>query len=196
MKIVKYHENPKSPSPTTSLLAVYSALTKKLINTKYSPFFPLQDSKRIFSNSLRYSRYHDFRDTPISTNFSGILFGVADCRICDFTPTLSLFSLFSMYQVTPVSIYKSLIHRKQGKSKEVDRKGAKSTYVRFFEGGGCEEYGVRGENGTNGRKRVYEKRGRRFPLLPVRLVLPSSPQSSPKKRKQHFFSSGLYDRQS
>jgi hypothetical protein len=31
--------------------------------------------------------------------------------------------LFPMYQVPSVSIYKSLIHRKQGKSEGVDRKG-------------------------------------------------------------------------
>jgi hypothetical protein len=71
----------------------------------------------------RCRRYHDFRDTPISKNFSGILFGVAECRICDFAPTPSLFPLFPMYQVTSVSIYKSLIHRKTGKSEGVDRKG-------------------------------------------------------------------------
>jgi hypothetical protein len=33
-----------------------------------------------------------------------------------------------MYQVPSVSIYKPLIHRKQGISEGVDRKGAKSTY--------------------------------------------------------------------
>jgi hypothetical protein len=35
---------------------------------------------------------------------------------------------FPMYQVPSVSIYKPLIHRKQGISEGVDRKGAKSTY--------------------------------------------------------------------
>ncbi len=125
MKIVKYYENRKSPPPTTSLLAVYSASTKKLNNTKCSPFIPLSESKRISCNSLRCPRYHDFRDTPISTHFSSILFGVADCRICDFAPTSSLFPLFPMYQVPSVSIYKALIHRKQGKREEVDRKGGK-----------------------------------------------------------------------
>ena len=123
MKIVKYHENPKSPPPTISLLAVYSAYTKKLIYTKCSPFIPFSESKRIFYNSVRCPRYHDFRDTPISTYFSSILFGVADFRICDFAPTPSLFPLFPMYQVPSVSIYKSLIHRKQGKREEVDSKG-------------------------------------------------------------------------
>jgi hypothetical protein len=39
------------------------------------------------------------------------------------SPTPSLFPLFPMYQVTSVSIYKSLIHRKTGKSEGVDRKG-------------------------------------------------------------------------
>ena len=120
---MKYHENPKSPRPTTSLLAVYSACKKKLIDKKCSPFIPLSESKRIFYNSLRCLRYHDFRDTPISTHFPSILFGVADCRICDFAPTPSLFPLFPMYQVPSVSIYKALIHRKQGKSEGVDRKG-------------------------------------------------------------------------
>jgi hypothetical protein len=120
---VKYHENPKFPPPTTSLLAVYSASTKKLIDKKSSPFIPLSESKRILNNSLRCPRYHDFRDTHISTHFSGILFGVADCRICDFAPTPSLFPLFPMYQVLSVSIYKALIHRKQVKSEGVDRKG-------------------------------------------------------------------------
>jgi hypothetical protein len=39
------------------------------------------------------------------------------------SPTPSLFPLFPMYQVPSVSIYKSLIHRKTGKSEGVDRKG-------------------------------------------------------------------------
>jgi hypothetical protein len=126
---VKYHENPKSPPPTTSLLAVYSASTKKQIDTKCIPFTSLSKSKRIFNNTLRCPRYHDFRDTPISTHLSDILFGVADCRICDFAPALSLFPLFPMYQVPSVSIYKVLIHRKQGKSEGVDRKkGEKHIY--------------------------------------------------------------------
>jgi hypothetical protein len=105
---VKYHENPKSPPPTTSLLAVYLASTKKLIDKKCRHFIPLSESKRIFDNSLRCLRYHDFRDTPNLTYFSGILFGVTDCRICDFAPTPSLFPLFPMYQVPSVSIYKAL----------------------------------------------------------------------------------------
>ncbi len=120
---MKYHGNPKlSPTPITSLLAVYSAFTKTLIDTKC--FNPLSGSKRFFNNSLRCLRYYDyFCDTHISTHCSGILYGVADCRICDFTPTPSLYQLFPMYQVPSVSIYKDLIHRKQGKSEGVDRKG-------------------------------------------------------------------------
>ncbi len=64
----------------------YIRLLLKTNYTKCSPFIPLSESKRIFNNSLRCPRYHDFRDTPISTYFSGILFGVADCRICAFRP--------------------------------------------------------------------------------------------------------------
>ncbi len=119
---MKYHENPNSPPPFTSLFAVYSAL-KKLINRKCSPSIPFSESKRIFRNIVRYPRYHDFRETSISTHFSGILFGVSDCRICYFAPTPSLFPLFPMYQVPFVSINKALIHRKQGKSEGVERKG-------------------------------------------------------------------------
>jgi hypothetical protein len=48
---------------------------------------------------------------------------VCSTLIRDFALTPSLFPLFPMYQVPSVSIYKALIHRKQGKSEGVDRKG-------------------------------------------------------------------------
>jgi hypothetical protein len=43
-----------------------------------------------------------------------------------FLSTLSLFPLFPMYQFPSVWIYKSLIHRKEGKTEGVDKKGGKS----------------------------------------------------------------------
>jgi hypothetical protein len=62
LKIVKYHENPKSPPPFPSLFAVYSAL-KKQINRKCSLFIRLCKSKRVLQNIEGFPRYHDFRET-------------------------------------------------------------------------------------------------------------------------------------
>jgi hypothetical protein len=90
-------------------------------------------NKRIFNNSLRCPRYHDFRDTPILTHFSGILFGVADCRLsravarfmfsARFRPERKQAKIFAAFLLcTPISLISTLFcyenrsdHEGQGK---------------------------------------------------------------------------------
>ncbi len=118
---MKYHENPKSPSLYTSLFAVYSALNKKLTYKKCSPFISFLESKRMFLYILICLRYHDFRDTPISTHFSCIFLPLP-ISICVLFVSFSFhsfnFSLFPMYQGLVYRYRWDLIHRKQWKNRD------------------------------------------------------------------------------
>jgi hypothetical protein len=64
---------------------------------KCSPFIRLCKSKRVLKNIGGFPRYHDFRDTPISTKIFGISFCVGDWRISAFRPPPGHFALFLFF---------------------------------------------------------------------------------------------------
>ena len=106
MKIVKYHEIRKSLPPFPSHLAVYSA-SKKRIERKCSPFIRLRISKRVLQNIEGFPRYHDFCDTPISTEIFAFNSALPIEENLPFAPLPAILHYFSStYQLSYVSIHK------------------------------------------------------------------------------------------